>query len=252
MTALLTGVPEGFVSLRVNRARAVVRADAADGFEQLLRGGELHRVASRTPGVVRYQGRAPAFGIMLPRSGSRIVVRHVMHGGLLAAITGDRFFMGGRAPYELAVSERLLDLGVATPRFVGYVLYPAGPFFTRCDVATAEIADASDLSVILAHAELVRPALEATARLVVSLSQAGARHLDLNLKNILVTRRTIAPAAVVLDVDRILMQQRPSKALDANLARLARSVRKWRSAKSLAVTDADLEWLSARAWELAT
>lgn len=252
MTALLPGVPEGFVSLRVDRARAVVRTEEAQGFELLLRGGELHRVASRLHGAVRYQGRAPAFGITLPGSGSRIVVRHAVHGGLLATLTGDRFFMGGRAPYELAVSERLLRLGVPTPRVVGYVLYPAGPFFTRGDVATAEIADASDLSAILAHPELVRPALDATARLVVALAQAGARHPDLNLKNVLVTRRAIAPSAVVLDLDRILLDQRPSQALDANLARLTRSVRKWRRAKSLAVTDADLAWFSSRAWELAT
>ena len=78
----------------------------------------------------------------------------------------------------------------------------------RSDVATREIPNGHDLSVALAkvtdHAHRVM-VLDATAKLLRSLTQAGAFHQDLNLKNVLLTAGQGPELdAHVLDVDRVL------------------------------------------------
>ena len=79
-------------------------------------------------------------------------------------------------------------------------------------------------------------ALEATARLLASLARAGARHHDLNAKNVLLTGDT----AVVLDVDRVALGGKPDSVFERNLARLARSLRKWRDRFGAAIAEDDI------------
>ena len=114
------------------------------------------------------------------------------------------------------------------------------------------MARGRDLAVALLNpgdADAKRRMLEATAALLGALERCGARHPDLNLKNVL-----LAPAADgawdawVLDVDRIVFE-RPGDArvARANFERLARSARKWRDLYGADVTDADLDTLASAA-----
>ncbi|HEU4631701.1 MAG TPA: lipopolysaccharide kinase InaA family protein, partial [Gemmatimonadaceae bacterium] len=177
------------------------------------------------------QGRGIVHAVPLPEHGPRVVVRHARHGGLLAPLTGDRFLAPTRAPHELRVAVRLADAGVPTPRVVAYAVYPAGPGLRRADVATAEIAGGLDLPAALAawpeaRAEL----LHAVGQLIATLGRAGARHPDLNVKNVLLTpgSSTTAPQAYVLDVDRVRFRAPGDAATsEANVRRLLRSARKW-------------------------
>src|SRR5690606_19534813 len=115
-----------------------------------------------------HQGRATAWGAVLPGGGIPVVVRHAQHGGLLRAITGDRFLAQGRAAHELAVSERLRAEGVPTPELVAYVVYPAGPLFSRIDVATRRLPAGDDLpsAWAAASADERNGMLDATAGLL--------------------------------------------------------------------------------------
>jgi hypothetical protein len=176
-----------------------------------------------------------------------VVIRHSRHGGALASLQRDLFLPPPRAPRELQTSERLRESGVASPAILAYAVYRAGPLLRRADVVTEEIQNAFDLSVALMgdDATTRRTALAATARLVRSLSEIGARHLDLNIKNVLLQPRPDGGlAGYVLDLDRVVFLGSRARALEGNIARLLRSARKWQARYGARVTEAELTELA--------
>ena len=235
--AASTDTPAGYQQVEVPPALGVARDDSAAAIRAVLGTHDtLLDWAASHPARRELQGRGAAWAVPLP-GGPAVVVRHNRHGGLLAPLTGDRFLAPTRAPRELATVLRLAAAGVPTPAVVAYLRYPAGPLLHRVDVATAEIAGGADLPDALARWPEARvPLLHAVAHLIARLSRAGAQHPDLNLKNVLLTLQHSVARAYVLDVDRIRFVSRgaPSDsgiagALDGNLARFARSARKWRA-----------------------
>ena len=253
MSARLAELPRGYVTVRAREGTAVVLEREARGVLELLGERKLYAWAASMPSATRYEGRLPAYGLPLPYSETRVVVRHATHGGMFAALTGDRFLAPGRAPYELRVAQALEGASVMTPRVVGFALYDAGPLLCRSDVMTSEITGARDLvSALGAASSDSRMILEATARLLVALARAGAHHADLNLKNVLVVSGDSGPVAFVLDVDRVSLGVDPREAMRRNLARLERSALKWSERRAIPVTELDLQWLAGRARELAT
>ncbi len=244
--------PPGYDRLQVGRADAVAVPALLDMLRRALAGGALYEYAKYAPDHARLTGRQPAYAVPLPAPGiGRMVVRHNRHGGAMGGVTRDLFLLPTRAPAELAIAQRLAAAGIPTPEVLGYVVYRAAALVGRSDVVTREIAPGRDLAAILAGgpAEQRGPALHATAALVAALSRAGARHHDLNAKNIFVAGDPARPTAHVLDVDRITFGGGPAAVLDQNLARLARSLRKWRQRFGAAVEDADIIALGAAARE---
>ncbi|HJQ20381.1 MAG TPA: lipopolysaccharide kinase InaA family protein [Gemmatimonadaceae bacterium] len=236
-------VPAGFERLLLGHAVAIARSDLAPAVRQMLVSADgtrctLHEYAERHPSARALTGRGAAYAVPMPGARrERIVVRHNRHGGLFAPLTRDVFLAPTRAPYELEVSRSLARLGIPTPEIVAFALYPPGGIAQRADVCSLEIANAHDLAdvVLRGHEAARTAALRAAAELVVSLSRAGARHHDLNAKNVL-----IADTAYVLDVDRVVLGAEPGAALTANLARLTRSLRKWRDRFGARLSDADI------------
>jgi hypothetical protein len=115
-------------------------------------------------------------------------------------------------------------------------------------VLTREIPDAQDLAAALVAArddDEKSTALAATGRLLDVLADAGAHHPDLNIKNVLLARPAGAdlPVAHVLDVDRVVLGVDRSRVADANLARLERSIAKWRASRRIDVSDRMLSTL---------
>jgi tRNA A-37 threonylcarbamoyl transferase component Bud32 len=245
-------LPPGFERLLLAHAVAVARADVIPGIRRALGNvdgtrSSLHEYAARHPGARLLHGRGAAYAVQLPDAPFRVVIRHNRHGGVLARLTRDLFVSPTRAPYELEVSRQLALLGVPTPEVVAYALYPRGGLLQRSDVCSREIPGGRDLAQVLTgegpaerHAALV-----AAAELVGVLSRAGARHHDLNAKNILVT----ADRAYVLDVDRTVLRRDPERALAANRDRLARSLRKWRDQFGARVSEQEIAQLAAGARE---
>ena len=245
-------VPAGYVEVAEGDARAVALAPLARAIRDALSRGTLYAYAARHPARRELRGRAPAFAVPLPDESARVVVRHAWHGGALRRITGDRFLAPTRAPRELAIALRLAEAGVPTPEIVAYATYPAGPLLRRSDVASREIPEARDLAVVLRdgpHGNARGVALEATARLLAQLARAGARHADLNLKNVLLAAAPGgAMTAYAIDVDRVTFHDGDATGvLSANHARLARSARKWRDVRGVAVDEAELAALETRA-----
>ena len=250
MTDAGPSAPPGYTRITVGDTTVIARHDAVAGVQDAL--GQvrtLHGWAATAPGARPFQGRTTAWGATLPRGGPAVVVRHARHGGLFAPLTGDRFLWPGRAPWELEVSERLRASGVPTPAVVAYVLYPAGPGFCRCDVATARLPEGGDLPQVWQDADAgARDGiLTAVAALVRALGLVGAHHEDVNAKNIYLAREGAGWRAFALDVDRVrFLPTGDTRATALNLARLTRSLRKSRQRLGLPVTDDEIARLERR------
>jgi 3-deoxy-D-manno-octulosonic acid kinase len=194
----------------------------------------LYDWAGDQPQPRALRGRAPVFVAALPTTNAMVVVRHAWHGGLLAPITRDRFRGTGRAQTEFVISARLRTMGIPTTEVLGFAAYPTTFGFRTVDVVSRFVPEAFDLGTIAAGLvpEMHRDeALAATQQLLARLAKAGVRHPDLNVKNVLLTRASDGSlTAMIIDVD--VVQWEPQRAaqesMQANVARLLRSMRKWR------------------------
>ncbi|HEY9449843.1 MAG TPA: lipopolysaccharide kinase InaA family protein [Gemmatimonadaceae bacterium] len=247
--------PPGYERLASAGINAVGLSSLAAPLREALSEGSFYEYAAHHPEARVLNGRGAAYAVPLPGTDVRAVVRRSRHGGLLAPLTGERFMGGTRAPRELASSLRLTRLGVATPQLLAYATYPDMPHLRRADVVTREIPEAVDLAAALMAAEYrsaVRPLLGAVARLIASLTIAGARHPDLNIKNVLIAHNENGDReALVIDVDRVWFDEPGARRVtERNLRRLSRSALKWHRLHALPIVEADLLWLAATVEEI--
>ena len=223
--------PAGYVRVTAGRCSAVAcTAHEADA-RALLADGMPHDVAARDLAARPLAGRGVAYAVRLPVTDTPVVVRRNRHGGLLAPLTRDLFLPPTRAPHELAASRRLEEAGVRTPPLLLYAVQrAAGGLLRRADVVTLAIAHSRDLATFMLPGEPApsrAAAWRAARALVQSLDRCGARHADLNVKNILLAGEGTSLVAWVLDVDRVHFTTL-ARARAGNGARLLRSARKWR------------------------
>lgn len=247
-------VPPGYVALSAPGVEGAALAALEGPLREALAEHTFYDYAQHHPQALPLTGRGIAYAVPLPND-ERVVVRRSRHGGLLGPLRDDRFLGATRAPHELELSLALRRLGVPTPEIVAYATYPAGPMFRRADVVSRKIPHSRDLASALgalSRGAPKRTLLDATARLLAALSLAGARHPDLNIKNILIASSDAAvPEAYVLDVDRVWLDVPGAPVvLQSNLRRLTRSALKWRRLHALPIEEADLLALEATAREL--
>ena len=250
----MTQVPAGYTQFRHGGADVVALGSCADAVRRAVDDRSLYAYAAAHPARRELRGRGVAYAVTLPDGETRVVVRHSRHGGLLAPVTGDRFLTPTRAPRELRTALRLAQVGVPTPEVIAYATYPAGGIFRRSDVATREVIGGQDLVTCLAAGTPDRTrasALDATADLLRALQRSGARHPDLNVKNVLIVATPGgASRALVLDVDRVTFAEPGSPSVGfSNVRRLVRSARKLRAEGHIAITDAELDTLTSAARE---
>jgi hypothetical protein len=242
-------LPAGYVRVTAGRCTVVTREAHEEDARALLVEGTLYEAAARDLAARQLAGRGIAYAITLPISGRRVVVRHNRHGGTFAQLTRDLFFPPTRAPYELEVALRLAAAKVRTPAVVMYGIDTRLGLLRRSDVMTHEVPDSRDLGAYLmpevAPAERAA-AWEATRELVRSLNAAGARHHDLNVKNILLSPRRSGGGfdAWALDVDRVTFAAREAASVRVgNAQRLIRSATKWRDERGAVLDDREVQRL---------
>lgn len=239
----------GYAKIRVSGARGLVVETCKSEMEQILGNETLYAYAARQPDARKFKGRATAYGISLGYGCGNVVVRHAMRGGLLGKTGSDLFLPPTRGLRELVNSLRLRLTGVPTPEVIAFVSYPAGQIFRRSDVATREIPDSHDLSVVLREMQDTEhrdACLKAAGKLLIQLARAGAHHPDLNARNVLITWETDGARAHVLDVDRIRFHLPGDPMIGrANLNRLQRSLRKLRERENLSVSDSEIESIAS-------
>lgn len=247
-------VPAGYVTLSAPGVEGAALETLEAPLRDALAEGTFYEYAEHHAEARSFSGRGIAYAVPLS-TGDRVVVRRSRHGGLLGSIRSDKFFGATRAPRELAMSLALRRLGVATPEIVAYATYPAGALFRRADVVTREVPHSRDLAAALgtlSRSDSKHSLIIATGKLLASLSIAGARHPDLNIKNILIADNGYGGIqALALDVDRVWLDVPGKQAvLAANLRRLSRSAVKSRRIQGLPIEEADLLAIERSAREL--
>ncbi|MEO8881316.1 MAG: lipopolysaccharide kinase InaA family protein [Gemmatimonadaceae bacterium] len=247
-------VPPGYVALSRPRVEGATLASLEAPLREALADGTFYEYAEHHAEARPFTGRGLVYAVPLA-SGDSVVVRRSRHGGLLGPLRDDKFLGATRAPHELELSLKLRHLRVSTPEIVAYATYPAGPMFRRADVVTREVPKSRDLAAalgMLSRTDSKRALIAATGKLLASLSIAGARHPDLNLKNILIADNDFGGVeAYALDVDRVWFDKPAAQVvLDANLRRLSRSAFKWRRNQGLPIEEADLLAIESSAREL--
>jgi hypothetical protein len=236
--------PAGFVRITAGGRVAVTLETHVEDAQRMLAMGSLYEAAARDPAARPLQGRGVAYAVSLPATRTPAVVRHNRHGGLLAPLTRDLFLPPTRAPRELELALRLHALGVPTPAVLMYGTSPAPFVFRRADVVTREITGGRDLSTFMMPDALPgerAAAWEATRQLVRAMNGAGARHHDLNVKNVLLAPSESGLVAFLLDVDRVTFGVPDSSAVArGNAERLLRSARKWRDERGAAFDEREI------------
>lgn len=242
----------GYAKVAVGRVRGLALEPCRSTLEAILSAETLYDYARRQPNVRTFRGRAPAYATELGSGCGSVVVRHGMRGGLVGRTGSDLFLPPTRGLRELVNSLRLRLAGVPTPEVVAFLSYRAGPLLRKSDVATREIPDSHDLSVVLREmppGDDRESCLHAVGKLLSTLTRAGAHHPDLNARNVLVGWNAGEGAqCAVLDVDRIRFHVPGDPMVaNANMERLERSLTKLRGLGELEITGEELATIRAGA-----
>lgn len=174
--------------------------------------------------ATEYRGRGRPQLLQLPGL-PPVVVKTLRHGGALGWITQDRFLTPGRLLRTVELIRRLEDAGVATASFSFARILRRPPFF-RLELATDQIQRAVDLRSVLeagvTPARLQELAV-AVGEVVRAMHEAGLRHADLNLMNLLIDGELAR--ALVIDLESSAVEEPISKAaVISNFERLYRSL----------------------------
>ncbi len=218
-------VPPGYVVHRVADTWLVLDREASGELIGLRLADESVRSKLFMSAPRRGRGSAPTVTL---DSGLSIVLRRYRHGGLLGGVTRG-LLLGLRRPLaELDVSARAEALGAPVPHVVCVILWPvAGPLWSAM-IGTREEPYAEELLAAWARHPPGRERYALLRRVgaaIRKLHDAGVRHPDLQVRNILLCPET-PERIVVIDLDRARLRAARSlgpAARATNLARLIRS-----------------------------
>lgn len=222
-------LPAEFVLERCGPVRLAVHRDflAAARTLGLLETGGLAALFARERTVA--SGRGALVSALLPGGGPELLFRRILHGGAAGAVLGDRFLSFARPLGELAHTERLRAAGAPVVRAVLAVGERRAGFW-RCALATVFEKDARDALAWLRAGPNDQDVLSCCAAAGLSLRRfhdAGGRHADLHLKNLLVREREGVQDVLVIDLDRARSGALPTaQERMAELMRLYRSLEK--------------------------
>jgi len=195
--------PPGFVRLASGPVLLVVdaRLEADARARGLLETGALARRLAAGGGA---QGRAATADLDLVDAGPRVVLRSVRRGGALGPLLGDRLAGPARPLHELEAHAALRAAGAPVPRPVLVWAERSGVVW-RAAVGSERVQDALDALAFLEAdppRHVVLRVAAAAGRAVRAFHDAGGRHRDLHVKNLLVRERAgAAPEVTVIDLD---------------------------------------------------
>jgi len=175
-------------------------------------------------GTAAIGGRGAAWNVPARDGDGEWVLRHYRRGGLPAKFSADVYLWPGltltRPWREWHLLAELHALGLPVPRPVAARVVRSG-FGYRGDLITRRIPAARSLAELLARGGA--PPWRDTGACIRRFHAAGVWHADLNAHNILVDRDG---AVWLLDFDRGERRRPAAGWQQANLERLARSLRK--------------------------
>ncbi|HEX5012450.1 MAG TPA: lipopolysaccharide kinase InaA family protein [Planctomycetota bacterium] len=212
--------------------RLLVRRDwePALPLERLLDGAPPEAWGRSVPHALR--GRAAVHVLATPRG--EIVAKRLQRGGMLGGVLRGLYGDASRSVREAQAAEELAARGVATPPVIAARATRVMPLLWRLEVATARLPAEGDLLEVLRARGSVPGLPLAVGRTLRSAHDAGLRHRDLQVKNLLVPAgfpgmggASEPVALVLLDLDRCEVAAPLSEEERlAALARFARSLAK--------------------------
>jgi len=221
--------PAGFVRQDSGPRSLVVAEEFAAPVADLglLEPGGLERCFSGRTGAA---GRVSTALVALAEPHPRLLVRRLVHGGALGPLLRGAYWGMGRAVEELRVTAVLHRDGAPVPRpalALGRRLL--GPLHS-CAVGTVYEEGSVDLLEFLETGPAPRRVLAAaaaTGRAVRAFHDAGGRHADLHVKNLLIREGATGTECIVIDLDkaRVTAGLTPGERM-AQLMRLFRSLLK--------------------------
>lgn len=221
-------VPAGFLERRAGSIVLVLDASLDPAIELLgvLEADAWERLDRAGGGG---EGRLPTV-ILEPPDAERLLVRRLLHGGLLGPLLGTWFLGRARPLRELAGTAQLRERGAPVPRpAFAWAERRIGPLY-RAAVATFLVEDSLDALRFLEEkpsAARIQRAAAAAGRAVRRLHDAGGRHADLQVKNLLLREDEGETECIVVDLDRIRVGSSPGPRRRMHeLMRLLRSLLK--------------------------
>jgi len=221
--------PPGFRCLSAGRVFLVVDPTLEEAARalSLFSPGGVDRLFAHSGGA---SGRSHTALVETPGSTEKLVLRRLLHGGLLGPLLGPAFLGMSRPLRELRVTAELRSAGAPVPRpALALGRRIAGPFWAPV-VGTYLEPDAVDALAFLESGpdppRLLRAA-EAMGSAVRRFHDEGGRHADLHLKNLLIRERGDTTECIVIDLDkaRITLGLTPGERM-AQIMRLFRSLLK--------------------------
>jgi 3-deoxy-D-manno-octulosonic acid kinase len=200
----------------------------------LLEPGALERWLAAAPSAG--EGRAATALVALQAGGPQLVVRRLRHGGLLGPLLGSRYLDGERSLRELAVTARLRAAGAPVPEPVLALALRRGPCWAHAFATVYEEGAVDALGFLASRPDEARVLRAAAAfgAAVRRFHDAGGRHADLHVKNLLLRETRAGAEGLVIDLDRGGVGAPPPPRRRAReLGRLWRSLAKRRVAESL-------------------
>lgn len=213
--------PSGFRRIDAGPAALYAREDLA---AELVAAGLAARSvwSSRLDEGKALAGRGRTGTLDLP-CGARLLLKELRRGGLAGRIVRASFRGAERLLANLTLPASLARRGVPTPLAAAFLLSRTGPGLFGGTLAVERIEGAEDLGTRLARGGHPDDDLRAALDVVARMHEAGFRHRDLNLGNLLLRGRP--PEAWVIDLDGGALENGPlgAWARARGLARLERS-----------------------------
>lgn len=227
--AILSSLPDGYVVEEGERGVLALDLEAAP---QLRQAGLLADSGPRTS-ESELIGRRALREIVT--ADEVFVVRSFVHGGLARWLTGERFADPERPFRELVISDRLSELGIATPRIVAARARKATGGGWNLDLISRRVTGLLSLTRLIAAVDRgdaewrgLKRVARAVGELVRSFHDNGFLHADLTTENMLVVEESLQAGALrfcTLDLDRsVFVAELGDSERLKNLARLYRCI----------------------------
>jgi tRNA A-37 threonylcarbamoyl transferase component Bud32 len=223
---------DAFRELAIGPWRVVVAEAIATPFEQAARSLRLEEhedLRSLGAASSSIQGRGRNSILDLPGTSTRLHVRALVHGGILARLTGTRFSSLERPIAELQTTAALARCGAPVPK-PGFVMGRRRGWFWQAAVGSVHEDGTMD-GVAYLESNPDRASLERAARTaggaVRRLHDLGCRHADLQIKNLLIRNSRSTSEVIIVDLDRARLDaELTPKRRMLELMRLHRSLQK--------------------------
>jgi len=200
-------------------------------------------LASTNSAATLHSGIGRARVVYFPFANKTLVLKHYYRGGAVAAISKDRYLglsiVKSRSFREWRLLKKMLELGLPVPVAVAAQVKKS-LFYYRADLITEKIENSKTLADVLMESALSTAQWKSIGACIKLFHQQDIYHADLNARNILLT---LTGEVYLIDFDNSGFRTANDSWKQANLARLKRSLLKFKNNSACHFEQADWQCL---------